>query len=134
VRHRRGGSFSPLPWRSGGVISAVQWKWSHVYIGGEAKQIATTTPTRPISPEEYLSDVHKDWDGDWEGDFDYLEGTLRRHDWGDYAHALMHSQLLAALPKIDFGSRTCVLPSLTISDHANEIPCAGYSDLRYARA
>ena len=34
------------------------------------KQMTTTTPTRSISPEEYLSDAHKDWDGAWEGDFD----------------------------------------------------------------
>ena len=26
----------------------------------------------------------------------------------------MHSQLLAALPRMDFGSRVCILPSLTI--------------------
>jgi Uma2 family endonuclease len=58
--------------------------------------------------------VHKGWDGDWEGDFEYLEGILQRHDWGDYAHALMHSQLLAALPKMGFGSKIYVLPSLTI--------------------
>lgn len=65
-----------------------------------------------LSPDEYLKDVFKHWPGDWEGDFDYVDGTLVRHDWGDGPHARLHAQLMGVLalrePSIS------VLPSLTL--------------------
>ena len=47
-----------------------------------------------ISAEEYLNEVYRDWEGDWEGDFDYVDGALQRHDWGDYSHSEMHGKLM----------------------------------------
>jgi len=47
-----------------------------------------------LSPDEYLKNVFKQWPGDWEGDFDYVDGVLVRHDWGDSPHARMHTELL----------------------------------------
>jgi hypothetical protein len=42
-------------------------------------------PTGPekLTPEAYLRDAHKIWPGCDEGDFDYVDGYVVRHDWGD---------------------------------------------------
>jgi Uma2 family endonuclease len=65
-----------------------------------------------LSPDEYLKNAFKQWLGDREGDFDYVDGVLVRHDWGDGPHARMHAQLMGVLTL----SEPCisVLPSLTL--------------------
>jgi hypothetical protein len=40
-----------------------------------------------LTPDEYLNGTFKEWPGDWEGDFDYVDGALVRHDWGDSPHS-----------------------------------------------
>jgi hypothetical protein len=37
------------------------------------------------SVQQYLNEDYKGWPDDWEGDFDYVDGKLQRHDWGDLA-------------------------------------------------
>lgn len=65
-----------------------------------------------LTPEEYLEDVFKRWPGDWEGDFDYVDGSLIRHDWGDSPHGRLHAQLMGVLGLSKPGFS--VLPSLTL--------------------
>ena len=67
-----------------------------------------------LTPEEYLHGVYKEWPGDWEGDFDYVDGQLQRHDWGDYPHSRMHSELLGWFGQHDRDWHIRVLPSLTL--------------------
>ena len=76
-------------------------------------------PTHPgLSPTEYLNDVHKNSpefeDGEWEGDFDYLDGDLVRHDYGDWEHSRMHTLLTVLLMADDLGFKPLSLPSFTL--------------------
>jgi Uma2 family endonuclease len=67
-----------------------------------------------LSPDEYLKGAYKDWPGDWEGDFDYLDGTLDRHDWGDYSHSTVDTQLVAWFAKYLREWHIRVLRSITL--------------------
>ena len=63
---------------------------------------------------QYLNQDYKDWPGDWEGDFDYVDGNLRRHDWGDLAHGEMHERLIGHFSQQREKLNIRVLPSFTL--------------------
>jgi hypothetical protein len=63
---------------------------------------------------QHLIEDYKGWPGDWEGDFDYVDGKLQRHDWGDLAHAEMHERLIGHLSERRTKSNMQVLPSFTV--------------------
>jgi Uma2 family endonuclease len=68
----------------------------------------------PCSAQQYLNEDYRDWAGDWEGDFDYVDGRLQRHDWGDLAHGEMHELLIGHLSERGKKSKIIVLPSFTL--------------------
>jgi Uma2 family endonuclease len=68
----------------------------------------------PCSVRQYLNEDYKDWAGDWEGDFDYVDGKLQRHDWGDLAHGEMHELLIGHFSQQREKSNIRVLPSFTL--------------------
>ncbi|MGD0646999.1 MAG: Uma2 family endonuclease [Acidobacteriaceae bacterium] len=67
-----------------------------------------------LSKQEYLYGAYKKWPGDWEGDFDYVDGMLVRHDWGDYPHSTMQAHLMGWLGKFMSDWQIYVRPSLTL--------------------
>jgi Uma2 family endonuclease len=67
-----------------------------------------------LTPNEYFAQIYKNWNGDWEGDFDYVDGVLERHDWGDYSHSEMHSQAMAWIHDQKLQSKFRALPSHTL--------------------
>jgi Uma2 family endonuclease len=68
----------------------------------------------PCSVQQYLNEDYKGWPGDWEGDFDYVDGKLQRHDWGDLAHGEMHKRLIGHFSQRREKSNIRVLPSFTL--------------------
>jgi Uma2 family endonuclease len=66
------------------------------------------------SVRQYLNEDYRGWPGDWEGDFDYVDGTLPRHDWGDLAHGEMHERLIGNFSQQREKSNIRVLPSFTL--------------------
>jgi Uma2 family endonuclease len=68
----------------------------------------------PCSVRQYLNEDYKDWPGDWEGDFDYVDGKLQWHDWGDLAHGEMHERLIGHFSQQREKSNIRVLPSFTL--------------------
>src|ERR1700736_5941530 len=86
----------------------------YYYKGLAAKVICYAFPgvgPMQITPIEYLRGDYRDWSGDWDGDFDYLDGVLQRHDWGDYDHATLHAQLLGWFGEHRLDWKISVLPS-----------------------
>jgi Uma2 family endonuclease len=63
-----------------------------------------------LTPNEYFAEVYRDW----EGDFDYVDGVLERHDWGDYAHSELHGEVMAWIHDHKLQSKLQVIPSLTL--------------------
>jgi Uma2 family endonuclease len=61
-----------------------------------------------------LYGAYKGWPGDWEGDFEYVDGMLVRHDWGDYSHSTMQAHLMWWLGKFMSDWQIYVRPSLTL--------------------
>jgi Uma2 family endonuclease len=72
------------------------------------------TGLETLSSAAYLHDAHRAWPGCAEGDFDYVDGYVVRHDWGDYAHSTLHTQLLDHLRRKESTLKIRALPSLTI--------------------
>jgi len=67
-----------------------------------------------LTPEAFLRNDFKDWPGDWEGDFDYVDGMLQRHDWGDYSHGNMQTRLMCWFADFKLDWHIWVIPSLTL--------------------
>jgi Uma2 family endonuclease len=67
-----------------------------------------------LSADEYLKEVYRDWEGDYEGDFDYVDGDLQRHDWGDFPHGRMHAQVMSWFGTHEKEWGILVMPSYTI--------------------
>ncbi len=77
-----------------------------------------------LTPEQYLRGEYRDWAGDWEGDFDFLEGRLVPHDWGDYDHASVMATALVLFRAPEIRDHLVAVPSLTllISDTRFRVP------------
>jgi hypothetical protein len=66
------------------------------------------------SVEQYLREDYESWPGDWEGDFNYVDGRLERHDFGDLGHGEMHERLIGHFSEQGEKSKNIILPSFTL--------------------